>query len=146
MKRIAFALAAAILLITSAATAAEYGNATVSEVTSVYDGDTFRANIEGWPDVVGRRMPVRLAGADTPELRGKCPAEIVQARAAKRFTVSQLRSARTITLKNISRGKYFRLVAQVLVDGRDLSELLIARGLARPYDGGHRAGWCAYTE
>jgi hypothetical protein len=26
-----------------------YGNAKVSEVTSIYDGDTFRANIEGFP-------------------------------------------------------------------------------------------------
>ena len=33
----------------------------------------------------------------------------------------------------VARGKYFRLVAEVLAAGENLSDLLLKRGLARPY-------------
>ncbi|MGB0721176.1 MAG: thermonuclease family protein [Gammaproteobacteria bacterium] len=119
-----------------------YGQATVSEVTSIYDADTFRVNIADWPEVVGYRIPIRVVGVDAPEIRGKCEQEKVRARAAKQFTVAALRGARSIELRNIKRGKYFRLLAEVWVDGRNLSDELIRAGHARPYDGGTRAGWC----
>lgn len=54
-----------------------------SEVRTIYDGDTFRANIDGWPSVVAESMPIRTKGIDTPELRGKCQAEKEAAKAAK---------------------------------------------------------------
>ena len=52
-----------------------FGNANVLEVTSIYDGDTFRGNIEGFPAVIGDSMSIRINGIDTPELRGKCDKE-----------------------------------------------------------------------
>jgi micrococcal nuclease len=52
-----------------------FGNATILEVTSIYDGDTFRANIEDFPAVIGESMSIRINGVDTPELRGKCDKE-----------------------------------------------------------------------
>jgi micrococcal nuclease len=52
-----------------------FGNATILEVTSIYDGDTFRANIEGFPAVIGESMSIRINAIDTPELRGKCDKE-----------------------------------------------------------------------
>lgn len=45
-----------------------YGNATVEEVTSIYDGDTFRCNIQVYPAIIGERMGIRIAGIDTPEM------------------------------------------------------------------------------
>ena len=40
-------------------------------------------------------------------------------------------------------GKYAgRIVAQVLVGGEDLEEMIIEAGLGRPYEGGAREGWC----
>lgn len=114
----------------------------VDEVTSVYDGDTFRVNIHAWPSVVGQRMPVRISGIDAPELRGKCDAEKQLARKAKQFTVEALRSAKVIELRDIDRGKYFRIVADVYVDGENLAKQLIDSGLAVPYSGGTRQSWC----
>jgi micrococcal nuclease len=32
-----------------------YGDVKVLEVTSIYDGDTFRANIESYPPVIGKQ-------------------------------------------------------------------------------------------
>ena len=68
---------------------ANYGHVVVDEVTSVYDGDTFRVNINAWPPIVGERAPIRLRGADTPELRAQCDAEKQLARKAKQFTIRQ---------------------------------------------------------
>ncbi|WP_373000189.1 thermonuclease family protein [Marinobacter sp.] len=131
------------LLLVSLPAFAEYGSAVVSEVTSIYDADTFRANISGWPPIIGERAPIRVKGVDAPELRGKCESEKVQARKAKKFTVAKLRGARTIRLDELERGKYFRILAVVYVDGENLAQALINAGLARPYDGGTRQGWCS---
>ena len=34
-----------------------YGWVVMDEITSIYDGDTFRANINTWPAIVGERVP-----------------------------------------------------------------------------------------
>ena len=122
--------------------AKDYGNITVSEVTSIYDADTFRVNIGDYPPIAGDRIPVRVLGIDAPELRVKCESEKIKARAAKQFTVEALRSAKVIELRNIQRGKYFRILADVYVDGKNLADGLIKAGHARVYDGGKQLGWC----
>jgi endonuclease YncB( thermonuclease family) len=121
-----------------------FGSARVAEVISIYDGDTFRVNIGGYPDIIGKRIPIRVNGVDTPELRSKCKKEKDLARLAKQFTVQMLRSAKSIELKNMQRGKYFRIVADVYADGKSLSKELINNNLAVPYFGGTKVkDWCA---
>ncbi len=132
----------AILPFTLNAKGKSYGIAEVLEVTSIYDGDTFRANIKGYPAIVGEHMSIRINGIDTPELRGKCDKEKQLARKAKQFTVEHLRGAKSITLKNIKRGKYFRLIADVYVDGISLGEQLIIKGHAVKYSGKTKRNWC----
>ena len=120
-----------------------FGSVTVSEVTSIYDGDTFRVNIEGYPELIGHRIGIRVSGIDTPEMRGKCQQEKDLARKAKQYTVAKLRGAKKIELRNMKRGKYFRIVADVYVDGKNLTEGLIKNKLGVHYDGGHKAkDWC----
>ena len=66
-----FLLSLAILALVSPATAwgeKPFGSVRVDEITSIYDADTFRANIRGWPPIIDRRIPIRVAGVDTPEL------------------------------------------------------------------------------
>jgi len=135
-----------ILLITSLsftlyAKDKSFGDAKVLDITSIYDGDTFRANIKGYPAIVGEHMSIRINGIDTPELRGKCDKEKQLARKAKQFTVEHLRSAKSITLKNIKRGKYFRLIADVYIDGVSLGEQLIKQGHAVKYIGKTKKQW-----
>lgn len=120
----------------------DYGSVRVDEITSIYDADTFRATIHSWPAVVGFRIPVRVRGVDAPELRGKCPQETELAREAKQFSAGMLRKGSKIILENIERGKYFRLIADIVVDGESLGEALIDSGHARFYHGGQREGWC----
>ncbi len=115
----------------------------MSEVTSIYDGDTFRANIQEYPEIMGYRIGIRVNGIDTPEMRGKCQKEKTLAKKAKQFSVEKLRGAKTIELRNMKRGKYFRIVADVYVDGKSLGGMLIDQELAVVYDGGHKAkDWC----
>lgn len=142
MKKILFLLPLIALSDFSQAKKTHYGSATVAEITSIYDGDTFRANIEGFPTIVGEHMSIRVNGIDTPELRGKCEYEKQQARKAKQFTVQQLRGAKKITLKNIQRGKYFRLIADVYVDDVNLAQQLIRYELAVEYHGKTKKNWC----
>ena len=131
-----------LILVGFSVNATEYGNATVSEVRTIYDGDSFRVNINGWPDIIGKSVPIRMLGVDTPEMRGKCEAEKILARQAKQHTVALLRSGKVIELKNTQRGKYFRILANVIIDGESLADSLVSNGLARRYDGGKRDGWC----
>lgn len=42
----------------------------------------------------------------------------------------------------MQRGKYFRFIADVYIDGKNLANLLIEHNLARPYQGGKRQSWC----
>ena len=54
-----------------------------------------------------------------------------------------LKDAEQITLKNMERGKYFRIAAYVIVDGENLADMLIEAGMAIRYDGGKKIHkWC----
>ena len=122
--------------------ARQYGNATVSEIVSIYDGDTFTVNIASWPDIVGQRISIRVAGIDTPEMRGRCDEEKNRARLAKKFTVAALRNAGHVELRNVQRDKYFRVLSDVYIDGENLAQLLLNEGLAVSYVGNTKVNWC----
>lgn len=117
------------------------GIETPARVVSVYDGDTVRVEAAMWPGLTWTGS-VRVDGVDTPEIRGKCNAEIAKAKAARDFV--RARVGKRVTLVGIKKGKYAgRVVARVkLADGSDLTELLIRQGHGRPYEGGRRRGWC----
>ena len=122
--------------------APEYGTVIVSRVISVYDGDTFRVDIDSFPPIVGKNIPIRLNGVDTPEIRGKCKYEKDLAIKARDFVRNKLANAKEIKLNNLQRGKYFRVVANVLVDGVSLEQELLENELAYNYSGGKKSSWC----
>ena len=105
----------------------------VSRIVSVFDGDTFRADIDTWPKLFGYHIPVRVRGINCPERNAIDPQEKEDSEKAKRYTLTALTNAKRITLLNVERGKYFRLIADVMVDGRNLASELLAENLAVPY-------------
>jgi micrococcal nuclease len=111
----------------------------ISKVVSVYDGGTFRVDINGYPDIIGKNIPIRVNAIDTPEIKGQCDYEKQLAIKAKYFT-SALLSGGTVELRNAERGKYFRIAADVYVDGVSLGNSLIDAGLAYKYD--KKKDWC----
>ena len=108
------------------------------------DGDTITFNIAGVHPLLGKNINVRLAGIDTPEVRTKDKCEKVVGKIAKQIVATLLRKAKRIDLGNAQRGKYFRIVADVKVDGQSLTKMLLNRGVGYPYDGDkkRKINWC----
>ena len=108
-----------------------------------YDGDTITFNLPNLHPIIGKKIRVRLNGIDTPEIKGKCDKEKYNAKQAKDMVAEILKDAERIDLKNMRRGKYFRIAADVYVDGENLAEALIDSGMAVKYDGGEKnTRWC----
>ena len=105
-------------------------------VVKVRDGDTFVINIENVPDVFGKEIAVRIRGIDTPELNDSREEIRNIAIKAKEELERLLTSGEKVILYNLGRDKYFRLLASVKVDGIDVAEYMIKKGLAKSYDGG----------
>jgi len=141
MKKLFFLLTLC-LGIFSVQAATGFGTVTVSKVISVYDGDTFRVDIDSLPPIVGKNIPIRLNGVDTPEIQGKCQYEKDLALKARNFVRSKLANAKVIKLTNLQRGKYFRVVADVMIDGDSLERELLENKLAYKYTGGKKSSWC----
>ncbi len=121
-----------------------YEDIRIDSVTSVYDGDSFRANIKGYPAICGENMGIRLGGIDTPEMRDKCPSIKEMAIEARDYLRKVLAKGAVIELRNVKRGKYFRFVGDLYVDGVDIGKSLIDKGLAHRYSGGKKQKWKCY--
>jgi endonuclease YncB( thermonuclease family) len=87
-------------------------------IISVADGDTVRARLDG-----GRTLTLRLEGIDTPE-QGE-PFS-TQARNATRVLLFN----KKVQLRATDVDRYDRLVARIVLDGRDSSIELVKAGLA----------------
>lgn len=111
-----------------------------ADVVDVYDGDTLTVDAYPWPGMI-IRTKVRVAGIDTPEIRGKCDQEKAKARLARDRMASL--AGKAVQLKNVIFGKYAgRVVAEVMTASGNAGDILIHEGLARRYDGGRRETWC----
>lgn len=118
-----------------------YGNLTVSSLNKVYDGDTFKVTIDELHPLIGKEVNVRIAGIDTAELRSKDLAERDLAYKARDYAAMLLNSANSIVLVDVRRDKYFRILADVYLDGVLMSDQLIKAGLAKPYAGKTKPVW-----
>jgi endonuclease YncB( thermonuclease family) len=115
----------------------------ISEVLRVYDGDTFYCDIDIWPSILGENIGIRIRGIDTPEIRGSSAEVKLLAQFVRNYARDIICSAERLVLTNISRGKYFRVIADVECDGVDLASVLLEKGYALPYDGGTKPEWTA---
>ena len=150
-RRVAIAIwlaLAAVALATQAAAVDHLPGPVPARVLRVIDGDTIEVRARIW---LGLELTVlvRIAGIDTPELRGLCDTERAAAQEAKLFAARSLGMTDSgepppITLHEIEFGKYAnRVVARVTTaSGADLGQALTAAGLARAYDGAGRDTWC----
>lgn len=107
-----------------------------------YDGDTCYIDVPFLPDSL-RKMSIRILGIDTPEIKGKCDKEKELALEAREFANKAFREAKEIDYQDLGWDKYGgRLLTNVYLDGKLYSKMIIDAGLARPYDGGTKEGWC----
>ena len=109
-----------------------------------YDGDTITFNLPGLHPIISEKISIRVNGIDTPEIKGKCEKEKYDAKQAQQMVADILKDADQIVLINMERGKYFRIAADVIVDGESLGDILVETGMAIRYDGGRKVkGWCS---
>ncbi|MEM8801021.1 MAG: thermonuclease family protein [Pseudomonadota bacterium] len=101
---------------------------------TVVDGDTVRLSGQS----------IRLVGLDTPEsYRARCNNESTLGNAATKRLRDLLARASTIELVYLQRqDRYGRYLARLMLDGRDVADIMVEEGFARRYSGGQRRSWC----
>ena len=119
-----------------------YEDVKISKVISIYDGDTLRVNIDSFPDIVGKNIRIRIKGIDAPEIKGKCQTEIDLAIMARDYLRNAINQSSQIELRNIERGKYFRIVGELYIDGENISKDLMKKNIVYQYTGGKKKDWC----
>lgn len=92
------------------------------ENVSVVDGDTLKVKLK-------HIVSVRLSRIDTPERSNKEKWE-----QAKEYVKERIHNAKQIKLTVTSQGKYGRYLAEVFVDGVNLNNELVEKGMAVKYE------------
>ncbi len=108
------------------------------KVVSVYDGDTFKIDLPCQDKPLCKNLSVRVRGIDCAEIKGKTKKEKKLAKKAKKFTQDFLEQGQ-VSLENCGKDKYFRLLCDVKVKGKDLAQALLESDLAYPYNGGKKS-------
>ena len=149
MKNITGIIALLSVLLTS--TAAFAGDDIYVEYVRNYDGDTVTVDLVDLRDIdldgtyktLWDNISIRVRGIDTPEIRTRCKSEKALGYQAKYIVQNILKDAKEVIIKNISRGKYFRLVADVYADGVNITDALFEAELAVVYNGRKKTyNWC----
>jgi len=108
-----------------------------------YHAHSCFVTIPGVPSIFGDVLLVRIAGIDTPEILGECDQEKKLANEARNFVNTVLHNAKEIDLYEIERGEHFNLVAKIMANGKNLSELMVKKEFAlRQKDPPKKRNWC----
>ena len=117
-------------------------------VIKVYDGDTITIVYKNESDKKVYKGSLRLRGIDTPEIRTKNKNEKEIAQIAKN-RLNTLVFNKYIRLEKIDYDKYGRILADIYVKNKNISDLLINERLGVKYDGGTKNtpnDWKKYYE
>jgi endonuclease YncB( thermonuclease family) len=113
-----------------------------------YDADTITVDIPGTHPLLGKKANVRVFGIDTPEIRTKDPCEKKLAKEGKLVVEKLLKGAKIINLINVQKGKYFRILADVEIDGLSLTSYLLKNKYGYKYLGKtkEKVNWCNFKK
>ena len=98
----------------------------VAEVVRVRSLDRFECRLTGYPYAKSVSFDVRIRNV---VLNSQIPSE-----SATEYVDERLKNAESVVLENIRFRNYFRLIADVSVDGRDLAQELVLQRLALPVE------------
>ena len=103
-----------------------------------YDGDTCYVTVDG------TNTKIRLLELDTPEIsKPKCETELELGLIARDYLNNLIAKASTIEFKTDYTEDYFgRILTYLIIDGEDVSALLVKNGLGVVYKKGHKMDWC----
>lgn len=116
------------------------------KILRVIDGDTVVIEAPYLPQPLKPELHLRINGVDTPEKdsRAHCDSENNLAHGATDFTSKTLEESKSYSVEISSWDKYGgRVLGDVIIDGKRLSDLLIKNKFAREYHGEKKQSWCA---
>lgn len=104
-----------------------------AKVRSVYDGDTFRADVDLGFNVWLNDIPFRLSRINAPELIKADP----RGRVARDYLTGRMPLGSEVIIRTYkdSQEKYGRYLADIYVDGVCLNDELVKYGFALYWDG-----------
>jgi hypothetical protein len=118
----------------------DYGQAGVEKVLRVDLQCRIYCDIQNWPAIIAKEIPIQIRGFDSPPGEGGFDFQTRQfiletLTAAMNSTAADSDpnqpAAPKVLLKHIQRGQTFCLVADVEVNGEDLAQMLVDKGYAK---------------
>lgn len=145
MRSTIIALVLAWLLLIAAAVSRADTPMLVLPIIAVTDGDTIATHLTLPPPL--HKVSVRVLGIDTPESdwRAKCQQEQELGAQAKALLAEAAMVSGAMAVTEFKWDMYGgRIDGNVSIGGRDVAEMLLQAGLAKPYFGkGPKPNWCA---
>lgn len=106
-------------------------------IASIYDGDTFRADIDLGFSAWLKNVNFRMFGINTPEIRGGTAAEKAAGLAARDRLRELMPVGAAVTIQSTKAGKYGRYLADVFLETDagvvHVNQVLLDEGHAVPY-------------
>jgi endonuclease YncB( thermonuclease family) len=122
------------------------GKAYSYKIINVIDGDTLTIEAPFLPEELGKTLRLRIMYVDTPEKGGlaKCEREMDKSAVAKEFVEKQINNAKVVKITLSKWDKYGgRVLGDVILDDKKLSDILIKEGHAVTYNGKRKVkNWC----
>ena len=108
-----------------------------AKITKIIDGDTIRCDIDLGFDIVMANQTIRLFGIDTPESRTRDKEEKFYGNISKQFLNDYCPKGSYITLRTHldKKGKFGRILGEIIVNKVNLNEQMIEENLAVAYHG-----------
>ena len=113
-----------------------------ASLVKVVDGDTIDVDLDLGFGVWLKKQRVRFYGINTPESRTRDLEEKKRGLAAKDRVIELIENCEELSIKTIlnkkARGKYGRILADIMADGINVNQTLVSEGHAVEYFGGKR--------
>ena len=108
-----------------------------AKIRRIVDGDTVDVDIDLGFDMIFSKQRIRLYGIDTPESRTRDKEEKFYGKLAAQFLKDQCKKGSCIALRTHldKKGKYGRILGEIIVDGVNINQLMIEEYMAVEYDG-----------
>ena len=115
---------------------------TVSKVIEVIQGDKFIVDIAEPHELAGTNINLNLRNIDAPDAVRSCPKQLELGIKVKDIVAQKLADASSIKLKNFRKTSK-AVIADVIIDGKDLGAELIGKGYASDEFGYWKAYFCS---
>ena len=111
-----------------------------AKITKIVDGDTIKCDIDLGFSTILANQTIRLFGIDTPESRTRDKEEKYYGKLSASFLQDKCPKGSYITLITHldKKGKFGRLLGEILIDEVNLNNYLVEHGFATEYSGGSR--------